>query len=237
MSPQLKRMFGPKPTAIYGIIGPLLAFICIIIAISVSPWFVWADNALSDLGHPTEYPSSPQSSMYFNNGLIIAGIICALFVIGLGYVIGFGAHVEKKAGLGAGGKVGVSAGFGFGLKVEKNIVLFVATALLFVGTIALVCIGLFPESMPPWHFIFSVILFVTIALSLLVFGIAFMLKPQTRILGVISFILGIVAASPWIVRPWPGVAIPETISAVAVYIWILIVCVMLTAGKQIKSKK
>jgi hypothetical membrane protein len=175
--------------------------------------------------------------MYFNNGLIIAGIISALFVIGLGSAIGFGAHLQKKVGSGAGGKVGVSAGFGFGLKVEKNIVLLVATALLFVGTIALVCVGLFPESMPPWHFIFSVALFVSIALSLLVFGVGFMLKNQTRILGVISFLLGIVAASPWVVRPWPGAAIPETISAVAVYIWILIMCVVLTTGKEIKSKK
>jgi len=204
MSSQLKRLLKPKVEAVLGIIGPLIAFICIVAAIAVSPWFTWAGNALSDLGHTVLHPTS---APIFNTGLIIAGIVTVFF--GLGVLV----------------------------KVKSNLIAMVASVILLVADVALICVGLFPETMPPWHFIFSVTLFVSIAVSLLLFGISFVIEKSARVLGVLSLILGIIAASPWILMSWEHAAIPEIISAVTVYVWILIMCVVLTSGKEIKSKK
>lgn len=233
MSRLLGRLFAPKATAFHGIIGPLFAFMCVIIAILVSPWFTWTGNALSDLGHP-----SRSSSIYFNIGLIVGGVITALFVIGLGLAVGFGLNSDKKTSSESGKGTVIHARLG--LKPEKNIGVFLATLLLFVGSIALACIGLFPESMPPWHFIFSVTMFASIALSLLTFGVSYVLKSQTRKLGAISFLFGILSTSTWVVYwvvyPWSGVAVPEALSAVTVYVWVLIMCFALISGKGTKSK-
>jgi len=204
MSSQLKRLLKPKVAAVLGIIGPLIAFVSILAAIAVSPWFTWAGNALSDLGHTVLHPAS---APIFNTGLIIAGIVTIFF------------------------------GLGVFMKFKANAIAIVASVILLVADLALICVGLFPETMPPWHFIFSVTLFVSIALSLLFFGIAFVIKKSTRMLGVLSLVLGIVAASPWILMSWEHAAIPEIISAATVYVWILIVCVVLASGKEIKSKK
>nr|MDO8099047.1 DUF998 domain-containing protein [Candidatus Njordarchaeota archaeon] len=204
MTSRLKRLLKPKVAAVLGMIGPLIAFICIVAAIAVSPWFTWAGNALSDLGDTVLHPAS---APIFNTGLIVAGIVTVFF------------------------------GLGVLMKFKANVTAMVASVILLAADTTLICVGLFPETMPPWHFIFSVTLFVSIALSLLLFGIAFVIEKSTRVLGVLSLILGIVAASPWILMSWEHAAIPEIISVVAVYAWILIMCFVLITGKEVKSKK
>jgi hypothetical membrane protein len=205
MSSLLKRLLEPNVAAACGIIGPFYAFLSIMIAILVSPWFSWTGNALSDLGNLSRYPSSPVSSLVFNSGLILAGIITVFSVLGLL------------------------------TKVKTNIGALISGVVLLVGTIALICIGLFPENFPPWHFIFSVMLFVSIALAMLFFGGVFIYNKLTRRLGLFSLASGLIAASPWIpymFLNWNiGAAIPEIISAVAVYAWVIVMSTRLASGK------
>jgi hypothetical membrane protein len=180
------------------------------IAIIVSPWFTWAGNALSDLGNLSKYPTSPVSSFVFNSGLIIAGIITIFAVLGLA------------------------------INVRRHIGALASTVILFVATVALVCIGLCPENFPPWHFIFSVILFACIAVAMLLFGVIFTYYKGTRILGYFSLAAGVIAAAPWIpymLLNWKiGAAVPEIISAMTVYAWIIVMSTRLASGKEIISK-
>jgi len=59
-----------------GVIVPVVAFSCIFIAISLSPWFSWTENALSDLG-------VGGAAWVFNSGLMVGGILTMVFAVGL----------------------------------------------------------------------------------------------------------------------------------------------------------
>ena len=59
-----------------GIAAPVVAFSCIFISISLSPWFSWAANALSDLG-------VGKAALVFTSGLIAGGILTMVFAAGL----------------------------------------------------------------------------------------------------------------------------------------------------------
>jgi len=58
------------------VIGPLWALASIWISISLSPWFAWRNNAVSDLGVHAVAP-------LFNSSLVICGIMCAVFSAGM----------------------------------------------------------------------------------------------------------------------------------------------------------
>ena len=57
------------------VIGPLYALASIWFSISLSPWFTWRNNAISDLGVHSVAP-------IFNASLIVCGIMCAVFSAG-----------------------------------------------------------------------------------------------------------------------------------------------------------
>jgi hypothetical membrane protein len=61
--------------SLFGIIGPLTAFIFIGVSILLSPWFSWGNNALSDLGHSINSDVAP----IFNFGLLLSGFFTILF--------------------------------------------------------------------------------------------------------------------------------------------------------------
>jgi hypothetical membrane protein len=61
-----------------GVITPLVAFTCILLAIAYSPRFSWTENALSDLG-VQEGLTVP----LFNYGLIISGAMSLVFASGI----------------------------------------------------------------------------------------------------------------------------------------------------------
>ncbi|MGB8781012.1 MAG: DUF998 domain-containing protein [Candidatus Bathyarchaeia archaeon] len=61
-----------------GILTPLVAFTCTLLAVALSPHFSWADNALSDLGVIAGSPS-----ILFNSGLMVSGALALLFALGL----------------------------------------------------------------------------------------------------------------------------------------------------------
>lgn len=59
-----------------GIAAPVIAFSCIFLAISMSPWFSWSANALSNLG-------VGEAAWVFNSGLMTGGILMMIFAAGL----------------------------------------------------------------------------------------------------------------------------------------------------------
>lgn len=65
-----------KVAAGCGIIGPVLAFTCILLAINSYPQFSWTSNALSDLG-----VVSGITAPLFNSGLIVSGLLCLAFAV------------------------------------------------------------------------------------------------------------------------------------------------------------
>lgn len=60
-----------------GILGPFVAIISIAVAIALSPWFSWASNALSDLGHTGNSDVAP----LFNFGLLLCGFLIILYSV------------------------------------------------------------------------------------------------------------------------------------------------------------
>jgi len=72
-----KRVIGLKVAGLCGVISPIIMLTSILLAIFYSPWFSWAENALSDLG------VQGIASVLFNSSLIIGGLLTLLFAIGL----------------------------------------------------------------------------------------------------------------------------------------------------------
>ncbi|MDH4221891.1 MAG: DUF998 domain-containing protein [Candidatus Bathyarchaeota archaeon] len=63
--------------ALFGVVGPLVAYLFIGVSIVLSPWFSWWSNALSDLGH---FVDSDVASLY-NFGLLLAGFFIIIYSI------------------------------------------------------------------------------------------------------------------------------------------------------------
>jgi hypothetical membrane protein len=89
--------------------------------------------------------------------------------------------------------------------------------LFILGTLSLLGVGVFPITERPYHWYFSVAFFVFMPLSLFSYAV-YLYKGGLQNLGKMSAAMGLVAALIWI-PSWDGVAIPETISALAYAIW------------------
>jgi hypothetical membrane protein len=63
--------------AVLGFISPLLAYLTIAVSISLSPWFSWRNNALSDLGHSVK----SDVAGIFNFGLFLTGFLLVIYGI------------------------------------------------------------------------------------------------------------------------------------------------------------
>jgi hypothetical membrane protein len=132
---------GSKPTflrvaGLCGVIGPLVALSSIALAVERSAWFIWTGNALSDLG------ARGNSTTIFNMGLIVGGILIAVFALGLWQSL-------KGRALGNAGALA-----------------FLLTAA------ALCSVGIFPETAGDIHSYVSVAFFVMLVVSLWLVGAA-----------------------------------------------------------------
>jgi hypothetical membrane protein len=135
------------------------------------------------------------TAVLFNFGLIVSGVLT--FVFGLGLF----AFLHKK-------------------------VLGVTGALIFVlGALALTLIGIFPESAKPMHYYASVAFFALFPVSMFLICAEFLSSSRIR-MGLLTFVSAAFAAIVWIiqftVRPVSGVAIPETLSALAASAWVVV---------------
>jgi hypothetical membrane protein len=176
----------------------------IFLAIANYPPFSWTDNALSDLG---VVPGA--TSSLFNSGLIISGIWCLLFAIGLFILL-------RESVL---GRVGV---FVFALACS-----------------ALVAIGLFPENVTPTHYVVSVMFFVLLPISLLIITGAFGVMGKVRLAVFTLLVAVAAAAPwilLFSVQYVSGVAIPEFASALAGAVWAVVLsCKMIIEASHSKT--
>jgi len=177
-------------SGVCGIIAPIVAFSCILLAVSFYPPFSWTDNALSDLGVQAE-----PTSILFNYGLIASGVMALVFGIGLYDLLGSTVS----------GKVGVF--------------------LFILASLTLIAIGVFNENYAPIHWYVSVIFFTSFSLSMFVLAAALLKLGRLRV-GLFTFLVAMSAATPWIAyftaRYVEGVAVPETISALAASMWAMV---------------
>ena len=173
-----------------GIITPLIAFGCILLAIAYAPQFSSTDSALSDLGVMTN-----PTSVLFNLGLIVSGILAIVFAFGL--LVFFNETVSGRIG-----------------------------GIMFVlDCLALICIGIFPESAKPMHLYASVAFFAIFPLAMFLMTASFVLSSKHR-MALFTFAIAVFAAVVWaaefLVHYVPGVAIPETLSALAACLWVAV---------------
>ena len=171
-------------------VAPIVAFTCILLAVSFYPPFSWTENALSDLGVQAE-----PTSILFNYGLVVSGVLTLVFGIGLFGLLGSTVL----------GKVGVF--------------------LFILASLALIAIGVFNENCTPAHWYVSVVFFVSFSLSMFVLAAALLKLGKLRV-GLFTFLVAMFAATPWIAyfaaRYVEGVAVPETISALAASMWAMV---------------
>jgi len=178
-----------------GIITPIVAFTCILLAIGYSPQFSWTENALSDLG-----VQGGLTAPLFNYGLIISGVMSLIFATGIF------ALLHKKL-------VGEVGSFSF-----------------ILATLALIAIGVFPETAKPMHYYASVSFFVLIPITMLIlmWALAQIGKVKTALY---TLLVATVAAVPWVIQfvahYVSDAAIPETISALSASAWAIVLGLMI----------
>lgn len=100
-------------------------------------------------------------------------------------------------------------------------------SVVFAGaTLALIAIGVFNESYSPTHYLVSVTFFMLAPISLFILTSAFWLCNQRR-MAVFTVMVGFIAALPWLLffafNYVPNVAIPESVSGIAVSTWAIVV--------------
>ena len=139
----------------------------------------------------------------FNTGLLISGALFFIFAIGL-----FSYFKETTTGI-------------------------IGALILVLASVALFAIGVFPEDIRPLHYIFSVMFFMLLPLSLLVTTLAFLSRRQMQ-MTLFTLLVAFAAAAPWLlyfaVQYVPGVAIPEIISGFAGSTWTVVL-----GGKMLKQ--
>ena len=116
----------------------------------------------------------------------------------------------------------ISALTGLFTYIGKSFIGKVGSLVFAAAAVVLIAIGVFNESFSGIHYAVSVAFFVLVPISLFIITYALVLAHQTRT-AILTVGIGIVAALPWIIlfvfRYVPNVAIPETISALAVSAW------------------
>ena len=131
----------------------------------------------------------------FNSALVVSGLLFMIVAIGLFVFLG------------------------------KSLVGKVGVCLFSVACVALMGIGVFNETFRPTHYIVSVMLFVFLPVSLLVFVGAFWQEGRRK-LSLFTLALGLVAAAPWLlqfaVHYVSGIAIPESVSGLAGAAWTMV---------------
>ena len=164
--------------ALFGVIGPLSAYVSIGVSIALSPRFSWEKSALSDLGHAVESGVAP----IFNFGLFLTGFFLTIYAV----------------------------------KVLKGHVRLAGYSLV-ISAFTLQLIAVFDEVYGFLHLVVSILFFVSLGVTSLFYAVE--RKSYSALaalaIGLISWILY------WAEFYSAGVAVPETISSVAVLFWII----------------
>jgi len=187
---------------IFGIISPILTFMLISLAISQAG--SWFVWTERAL---SDLGVHAESALLFNSGLIIGGILNIIFALAV--IRSYGNQTVGRSG---------------------------AFFLLLSG-IFLTSIGVFPENSPNnIHYIVSVAFFSALSLSLLIQSVALLQTSTKRQFGIFTLIMTLIATITWIIwmplKPYEGVAIPETVSGLAGTAWSITMGTKLLRMKQ-----
>lgn len=159
--------------ALFGVVGPIIAYLSIGTSIAFSPWFSWEVSALSDLGHSVKSDVAP----IFNLGLLMCGFLVMVYA-----VITLGKYA----------------------KYTRTCLVTSALLLQLVAT--------FDEVYGFLHFTISVLFFVSIGITSIVYAIE-----RKSSLAVTSFIIVLVTWALYGMKIYStGVAVPEIVSSLAV---------------------
>jgi len=174
----LGDLVSRKIYALFGLVGPLIAFLFIGVSIAYSPWFRWEKNALSDLGHSVKSGVAP----IFNFGLLLTGLLVILYAIGV--------LVEYAQ--------------------------FTGYSLV-IAAFNLQLVAVFDEVYGRLHWAVSLLFFVSMGAASVIYALE-----RRSYAAAIAFVIGLLS---WILY-WAGiysagVAVPETISALAILPWII----------------
>ena len=167
-----------KIYALFGVVGPLVAYVSIGVSIAFSPWFSWERNALSDLGHAVKSGVAP----IYNFGLLLTGFLLMIYAVTV--LRGYARWTSYS---------------------------------LMISAFILQLVAAFDEIYGLLHSIVSFLFFVSLGSTSIIYAVE-----RKSSLAVIAFIIGLFS---WVLY-WAGiysagVAVPETISSVAVLPWII----------------
>ncbi len=131
-------------------------------------------------------------AILYNSGLIIAAIFAMIFALGF--------YAQEK----------------------ERIIARIGVFFLFITAISLLGVAVFSEDFGSIHFYFSVALFGLFIITCFILGAHYISVTKTRWLGILSFVIAVIAIIGWLI-PWgPGVAIPESLTAFPVAILVAI---------------
>ncbi|UCE74240.1 MAG: DUF998 domain-containing protein [Methanomassiliicoccales archaeon] len=195
-----KRIVSLKMAGMCGILAPIIAFICIGLAVLLSPWFSWTDNYLSDLGgSPGDRPiwaAHGIASILFNCGLVTAGA--------LGVYLGLGLRIS--------GIFSTSMG-------NIGTLVFILDACVLIG------IGVFPETTGTLHTFFSIAFFILVGLALVFLGMGLIKSSEKNFfwLTIALLVFGLTSIPLFLTpKPWGSNAIAEMIPIVSIAIFSIV---------------
>jgi hypothetical membrane protein len=118
----------------------------------------------------------------------------------------------------------VVATFAILLSIQKRSWKFLAwTPLLIISAVDLFLIGFFSEDAGRIHWVVSVVFFVTVTVLMFVYSYISWPLGSPKI-GAIALIFGLASAFVWLVEwPWANVAIQESVTALIMSIWLILV--------------
>ncbi|MGD6805937.1 MAG: DUF998 domain-containing protein [Candidatus Bathyarchaeia archaeon] len=135
------------------------------------------------------------TSVLFTSGLVTAGVLAVIFA-----ALGLFNYADSRLG-------------------KAGSIVFAAACM------ALVLIGIFNENYRPTHYLVSVAFFALAPIGLFILT-SWLYRSRQRGTAALTVAIGFIAAIPWIlqftINYVPNVAIPETISALAVGAWAII---------------
>ena len=182
----------------------VVAYFLIAAAIAISPWFNWFNNALSDLGNSSAPRNITSGADWvFNSGLIVAGVLTALFSV----------ELSRDA------------------KFSWKYLTW--TVPLIVASVDLALIGVFNESFGNIHLIVSVIFFFFTALTVFLYSyVSFpMGTPRTGAVALVFGILcASVWVVRW---PWSGVAIQEAVTSASSAAIVILVAIRIIKKPEV----
>ncbi|MHA2042131.1 MAG: DUF998 domain-containing protein [Candidatus Thorarchaeota archaeon] len=203
-----EKIRGIPRAALIGFIAPLIALICIVLAIAISPTFDWVTNALSDLGHYTRTDIGPNPlarAIIFNGGLVTTGFL--LLIITLGFMRQIHDWPTRIAMI----PFLIACGFLMG-------------------------IGIFSENFGEIHFIVSVGLFTSFPFAMWFVGLSWLRYRHLWWFCAISLLLPFFSVYIWWgtfngTVPWTGMAIPEILTALSAILWVWLFLTLEVKGK------